>query len=554
MLQENLHWIIGILIILILIFLWNNFSKKKRLRKFKKQLISSWGKPKKTEYYNFFSIGQYFNKTANKQKAFHIISDRTANDLDIDAIFKYLDRTSSKIGQQFLYYKLRTVQSITSLEQFNQLNELFISDEKLRLNCQLSLSKLNAHAVYDFESIINDEPIKKPTYLKFIYALSILAAILIILTFFNPIFSLFLLPVFFINIVFHYKNKQHVNYYINTINYLNKSLKVGEELARNTKIALHFKEVSFLKEIRKIKLKTEFISFDKHFDDPFLSIVLMLVELFKIQFNLSTIIFFNFIDSVTSKKESIDALFQFIGEIDSAISIASVKSGDLKFCKPKFTSDTKINTKELYHPLVENCIKNDIQLNNKSLLLTGSNMSGKTTFIRSLALNSILAQTFNFTFSKEFITPFLKVFSSIRIADDVLEETSYYLKEVLTIKELIENSKSDVPCLFVLDEIFKGTNTVERISGGKGILSYLNKKQHFVLVSTHDIELTDLLKKDNFELYHFTEKVNNNELLFDHKLKKGKLTTRNAIKILDIYNYPQEIINEAKRIEKKYFT
>jgi len=276
------------------------------------------------------------------------------------------------------------------------------------------------------------------------------------------------------------------------------------------------------------------------------------IELIKIQFNIGTILFYSFIDSITNEKENLDKLFQFIGEIDSAIAVASVKAGSSVVCKPQFSPKKTIKLVEIYHPLIKNCILNNLALNNKSLLLTGSNMSGKTTFIRTLAVNSILAQTLNIAFAKEFITPFYKVYSSIRISDDLLEETSYYLQEVLSIKQFIEASKDSAPCLFVLDEIFKGTNTIERISGGKAILDYLNKEQHFVVVSTHDIELTDLLQ-DNFDLYHFTENITNSKLYFDHKLKKGKLTTRNALKILELYNYPKEIINDAKKTETEHF-
>lgn len=107
--------------------------------------------------------------------------------------------------------------------------------------------------------------------------------------------------------------------------------------------------------------------------------------------------------------------------------------------------------------------------------------------------------------------------------------------------------------MFILDEIFKGTNTMERISGGKAILSFLNKTNHIVLVSTHDIELTDLLKKDNYKLYHFSELIENENLFFDHKLKIGKLKTRNAIKILELYDYPKEIIIDAQKTKKDNF-
>ncbi|MGO3183903.1 MAG: MutS-related protein [Aequorivita sp.] len=180
-------------------------------------------------------------------------------------------------------------------------------------------------------------------------------------------------------------------------------------------------------------------------------------------------------------------------------------------------------------------------------------MSGKSTFIRSVSINSVLAQTLNICFAAEYISPFFKLYSSIRITDDLLEDTSYYLEEVLTVKELIDASNKADPCLFVLDEIFKGTNTIERVSGGKAILSYLNKGNNIVLVSTHDIELTDILSKEKFDLYHFSEQIKNNELTFDHKLKAGRLETRNAIKILELYNYPSEIIKDARRTEKEIF-
>jgi DNA mismatch repair ATPase MutS len=269
----------------------------------------------------------------------------------------------------------------------------------------------------------------------------------------------------------------------------------------------------------------------------------------KILFNVEYLMFYSFLEAISKERKNIEKLFVFIGEIDAAISTASLKSSNLKICTPTFNDTNELNVTEIYHPLIDNCIDNNLHLAKKSMLLTGSNMSGKTTFIRTVAINSILAQTLHFCFADVYSAPYYKVYSSIRITDDLLDNTSYYLQEVLNIKELIDTSNDTNPCLFVLDEIFKGTNTVERISGGKAILSYLNKEQHTVFVSTHDIELTELLQKENYELFHFSEQIENNKLFFDHKIKKGKLKTRNAIKILELYKYPSEIIRDAKNIE-----
>jgi len=130
-----------------------------------------------------------------------------------------------------------------------------------------------------------------------------------------------------------------------------------------------------------------------------------------------------------------------------------------------------------------------------------------------------------------------------------MNDKSYYFEEVLTIKEMIQRSQMPGCNLFLLDENFKGTNTIERISAGRAVLSYLNNADNIVFVSTHDIELAELLQ-ETYELYHFSEQVDNNTVDFDFKLKEGKLKNRNAIRILEINEYPEQIIAEAIKLSK----
>ena len=212
-------------------------------------------------------------------------------------------------------------------------------------------------------------------------------------------------------------------------------------------------------------------------------------------------------------------------------------------------NEDKILAKQVYHPLIVNCVPNNICVSNKSILLTGSNMSGKTSFIRTIGLNMITGLTINTCFAASMTIPRLRIYSVIRISDDLLNDKSYYFEEVLTIKSMIQKSINEKKNLFLLDEIFKGTNTIERISAGKAVLSLLSKNHNLVFVSTHDIELADMLS-DEYELYHFSEIVNKNNVDFDYKLKEGKLKNRNAIRILQINEYPENIINEAIEISK----
>jgi len=176
-------------------------------------------------------------------------------------------------------------------------------------------------------------------------------------------------------------------------------------------------------------------------------------------------------------------------------------------------------------------------------------MSGKTSFIRTIGINTLCGLTINTCFAEKMTIPRVRIFSAIRISDDLLNDKSYYFEEVLTIKDMIDNSVNGKPNLFLLDEIFKGTNTIERISAGKAVLSLLAKWNNIVFVSTHDIELTDLLQQE-YELFHFSELVNENNVDFDYKLKEGKLLNRNAIRILQINNYPNDLIDEAIALSK----
>ena len=107
-----MNYFLAISFVLIMWFLIRNFIKKKKLKKFKAALYTNWGKQNKKAYYNFFVISKYFTNNSHKEKAYHIISEKSAIDFDIDDIFKFIDRTSSKIGQQYLYFKLRTIGSV----------------------------------------------------------------------------------------------------------------------------------------------------------------------------------------------------------------------------------------------------------------------------------------------------------------------------------------------------------------------------------------------------------------------------------------------------------
>lgn len=327
-------------------------------------------------------------------------------------------------------------------------------------------------------------------------------------------------------------------------------LKVARHLRKEAVIKNHVHDFSFLDRLYATRLKTSLIAFEHRYDNDLTSIFFVFIELMKIALNYEVIMYNLFINDVINKQDDLRRLFCFIGEMDAAISVSRLKKEKKHWCKPVFKQGKYLLIKDVVHPLVDDCVQNSLELNQKSLLLTGSNMSGKTTFIRTVALNVLLAQTLGISFASSYIAPFFKIFTSIRIKDNVEEHTSYYLEEVLAIKKLVDQVPKNERCIFVLDELFKGTNTLERVAASKSILTYLNSRHHIVLVSTHDIELTKLLRNSAYENYHFCERIVSDRLLFDYKLYKGILRNRNAIKILSLYGFPAAIVDDSLRTQE----
>jgi hypothetical protein len=520
-------------------------------KKTKERLLKSFGKIKNEIFY-FESIEKYFrNKEHND--TFQILSDKTCNDLDFNELFMFLDRTSSKVGQQFLYNTLRTIPSdgCGFIEQEKLIDQI-TRDSNLRLKLQLHLDKLSRQNTYFITSLFQDEHIKKPNWFFLIPILSFTSLLSIIMLPFIPQSIFVLLGVIIINMVIHYWNKRNLNEYIGSIPQLLKLNAAAKELF---KLKL-LKEISpelpeSIKIIDKVKNRMAFFKLESKLQSDVGIAFWSMLELVKSLFLLEPLLLFGVLKQLDTKRKEIEKVFSFVGYVDLLISIASLRHELKVFCIPEIKEKSKIlDATDMYHPLIEECVPNSIQVSDKSILLTGSNMSGKTSFIRTIGLNAITGLTINTCFAKQFTLSRFKIYSAIRISDDLINDKSYYFEEVLTIKEMIEKSQMPESNLFLLDEIFKGTNTIERISAGKAVLSYLNTGNNIVFVSTHDIELTEMLK-DSYELYHFSEKVDNKTVDFDFKLKNGKLKNRNAIRILEINDYPEEIISEAIELSKE---
>ncbi|MDO9257200.1 MAG: DNA mismatch repair protein MutS [Bacteroidales bacterium] len=503
----------------------------------------------KEDSFRFEQIETYFLRK-DHSAANQALSDKTCNDLDFNEIFMFIDRTSSKIGQQYLFDKLRVIPNDTReiVADENLIRE-FTNNSDLRVYIQRLLCKLNSKEAFYISALFQEDHIEQPKWYFLVPILALTSLLSLISAFFIPKMFFVILGIFLINMGIHYWNKQNIYEYLVSLPQLIKLNSVARELFKND--ILKQTNPNLTKSIAvldKVRNRMSFFQLEAKLQNDFEAVFWAFLELFKILFLLEPLLLFGVLKRLDTKRKEIEELFRFVGKIDALISISSLRKGLDKYCIPDINPDQRtLIAQNIYHPLIDDCVLNSIQVKGKSILLTGSNMSGKTTFIRTIGINAITGLTINTCFADHFSMPGLRIFSAVRISDDLMNDKSYYFEEVVTIKEMIDNSVNEIPNLFLLDEIFKGTNTVERISAGKAVLSSLAMTGNIVFVSTHDIELADLLKED-FDLYHFSEKVDNKTVDFDYKLKVGKLKNRNAIRILQINDYPENIIKEALEI------
>ncbi|WP_341876682.1 MutS family DNA mismatch repair protein [Defluviitalea saccharophila] len=224
--------------------------------------------------------------------------------------------------------------------------------------------------------------------------------------------------------------------------------------------------------------------------------------------------------------------FLALGEFESLMSFSTLESVCNNFCMPAITDKNKtIEARDLGHPLLPNetRVNNDFSLHNNIFIISGSNMSGKTTFLRTVGINLVLAQAGSFVCAKEMTFSPLTIMTSMRIVDDLNEGISTFYAELKRIKTIIETAKNNSNMIFLIDEIFRGTNSVDRLIGAKTVVSKLNELNVAGLITTHDLELCNLANiYPRIDNYNFSEYYRDNTIYFDYKIKPGKSNTTNA--------------------------
>ncbi|MCL2574372.1 MAG: hypothetical protein FWE34_07475 [Defluviitaleaceae bacterium] len=502
--------------------------------------------PNNTDY-ELDSIKKYSEfKDAHNTNCLRV--DKTTwNDLNMDNVFKRINACVTSIGEEYLYNCLHELhQDEKPLAQKEELIASFAHNPQARLRAQIALSTLGKQNYNSLPSLMfqsNYHILPFPP-LYTIFGLMPLASALFLFINVHLGASLIFLA-FAINLIIYYKTKFRVDSEMLNISYFVKLLGAGRRICALEELHglpvvddIRKNSLAFRKLTRRMSLRSGLGNADITGLTMYLDI-LFLIDMR--QFN-------KFMLRIKKHHDKLHELYKAIGEIDNAICIASFRKSLPTCCLPTFSNDAGVKFSEVFHPLIPLAVTNSGTFSNHNLV-TGSNASGKSTFIRALAVNGILAQTIHTCAAREFRTRFCLVATSMAVQDNLLGGESYFVAEIKSLERIMDYIQK-YACACYIDEILRGTNTIERIAASAAALEHLHKQDCLCVIATHDIELTRILD-DKFDNYHFSENIANESIEFNYKLNSGASTTRNAIKLLEFMGFDKSIVEYAEKIANK---
>lgn len=543
--------LVGIIVIVVVGIVFSIVENRKRLEYIKLNIINNYGKTINLDevMIKMKNVSSYFRNKNEK----NIIDDITWNDLNMDDIFKKINNTQSTAGQEVLYDMLRTpVYSQAVLTKRDKVIEFFKKNEKERYDIQFILGKLGkSNELYITNCLFNKEDNSRSNLLKFTL-LSWIPAISLLLLFIHPMFLILTVGCVVLNIFISQRNKVE-NYDANGFSYMislvNAANKIKEKNIFEIDENIDSIDAS-LKKLKNIKRKSVGIQ-----EKSIMSDMDVFAEYANLIFLREIITYEKVKNTIIKNKKELKNVYEYVGTIDSLIAIASFRESLDFYTKPclkisEKREDNNIEFKDIYHPLVKEPVLNNGSFS-KGVLITGSNASGKSTFIKTIAINAIMAQTIYTCFAKEYKTSYFNIYTSMALRDDIHSSESYYIVEIKSLKRILDQVQNNIPCLCFVDEILRGTNTVERIASSCEVLKNIGNENTLCFAATHDVELTYMLD-DIFENYHFEETITDNDIKFDYKIHRGRAQTRNAIKLLEFMGYDKKLVENANYRAKNF--
>ncbi len=472
------------------------------------------------------------------------IDELTWHDLNLQAVFQMVNQTYSSIGSEALYDRMHRMSLGETFEKEEALIDYFSThpDELLKIRYQFAkLGKKDFNYLRQY--LKNPEKKENIGGGRFII-FALLPLISIGLAFLNPLVGILLFFGSLIhNVVLYFNRKNSLETELLSMSYLVQTIAATKKIAQISQ-----PQQGELKQT--LKPLEGITKFAFSFAVKTNSEAEMFMEYLNMIFLLPFISYQAVLNRVKKHQNEAQQLWQLLGDLEVAGAILNFREAMPYTSQPTFTKSFVVKGEGLYHPLLKEPVANDVSWK-KGTLVTGSNASGKSTYVKSVAINCILAQTIHTTLAENFSLPHALPMTSMAIEDNIFKGESYFIAEIKSLQRIITTAEKKIPLLCFVDEILKGTNTIERIAASSTIVHWLAQDNILTFVATHDIELTEILK-ETVDNIHFSETVTETGITFDYQLKEGPAKTRNALALLESLHYPKEIVAKAKE-EANYF-
>jgi DNA mismatch repair ATPase MutS len=556
--------VIGILIVvgiaLIATFFSIAESSRKEKARFRRVTRDSWGKPSEHEYSaeEFESISHYAD---DRPHGFEV-DDITWHDLDMDSVYLETARCMSSPGDDVLWEMMRHPSFDTeTLEERDRIANYFTENEEDRFRSQLILSnvgRMTLMSMYDYMVRLRDA--RRIGAAKFAVLALIMIADIVFMFIYPMIAVLCLIPIIIVNIAVSLQMKNKTDVYIRSFQCVLRFLSAADAFRKlDIEILRPYtekmkKDAAALASFRRGSI---FVTSSAQVANGLLDIFL---EYIKIFLHVDLLKFDQMLNAYRGHEAECMDLIENIGTIDACISIASFRESCAgKWCRPVLKANhgdggggsfSELKIQDMAHPLLTDPVTNSFDMRGGNLV-TGSNASGKSTFLKGVAISVLLAQSIDTVTASSYEGPFTRVMTSMALADNLMGGESYFIVEIKSLKRILDAARENEPLLCIIDEVLRGTNTIERIAASSQILKSLLAPNVLSFAATHDIELSYMLD-GIYTNWHFEEEVREHDVVFNYELRPGRTTTRNAIKLLEVMDYDPAIVDGARRSAEEF--
>ena len=546
--------VLTVLVILIIVIVLGLREKKNSEKALREYIKKHYGMTRNQTV----SLPALFKHHTDNANGLFCIDDITENDLDIDKIYSSVNHTFSPIGREYLYYKIK-YQSFNSDEynHFEQTVNYLSSDYDIYNSYAMPFAGLKSSSGYNPDEYLGSTINNKKLILSVILLLMLYLISAALIFIYPGAGIILLLATVCYAIIRYFSYNSGEGVWVKSAFYIVALVKACEGMLIQVKHNSDKSEYLASTEDKCRRICTSLKSAMRGTGYVSLSIATnknifsLIIDYINMLFHIDILLFAVIDVKIKKKKEDIFALNDAMGYIETALSVCSYRKSLDTYCIPEFDEPGDELIRGLYHPLMKNAVKNDFEPS-KCSIITGSNASGKSTYLKAAALCFIMAQSIHTVCADSYHASFKRIYTSMALKDNILNGDSFFMAEIKSLKRISDAmNKSSVPVLAFVDEILKGTNTTERIASSCRLALYLHDKGAGLHFATHDIEIGILLK-DIFRNIHFTEDINDKDVVFTYKLAEGCADTRNAIKLLERIGFDNDIVDKAEKMALFY--